>query len=151
MDQMDSGAEAALTTSLNELYATLADADPLAAPPPFVVTGARALAETFEAAGDEGRARVLLRALDEAIAAVEIASMMAEVYTRPGDAPISAADVRDDALATAYAAFAASQSAYQSLYHYRNALAARLQLDAHLLPPAVAASPAAEEPQLPAH
>jgi hypothetical protein len=151
MDQMDSSGESSLTTTLSQLYAAFADADPLAAPPSPAGMGARALAAGFEAAGDEGRAQVLLRVLDDAIAAVEVAAMLAEAYARGSGVPASAADAGGDALAATYTAFVVTQPAYQALYHYRNALAARLVLEARAIPPAVAAAPATEEPLPPAH
>ncbi len=143
----ESTAEVALTTTLAQLYAALADADPLAPAPLPVAAGAHDLAAAFAAAGEQERPRVLLRALDEAIAALEVAAALAEAQARPAAPPAASAEAADDPLAAAYAAFAASQPAYQALYHYRNALAARVRLEARQPPPAVAAPEApTEEP-----
>jgi hypothetical protein len=148
---MDSTAESALTTTLGQLYAALADADPLAAPPWPVTSGVRAVVDAFQTAESEQQARMLLRALDEAIAALEVAAALAEAHARRSAAPEVAAGGEDGPLAATYAAFAASQSTYQALYHYRNALAAHLRLERRPLPEAVAAPQPTEEPPPPEH
>lgn len=92
-----------------------------------------AVEAAFAAADAAGRGRSVLRALDEAIAALEVAQRLADAYhgvSAGGAQPTppalrGAAD--DDALGETYRAFAASQPAYQDLYHYRNALAAWLR------------------------
>lgn len=129
------------TDSLTQLRQALADADPLAAPPnpPFTAT-ADAVAAAFASAGARDRARFLLRALDDAIAAVEVAARLSDELHGAGNGSQSeepATDSGDDPLQSAYRAFAESQPAYQALYHYRNALAAALRVHTRPMPDAV--------------
>ena len=114
--------------SLAQLYQALADADPLTATPPAGATlAAEQVAGAFLSAPMMRRATYLLRSLDDAIAALEIAGRLADAYhsAPPGTQVASAPpDADADPLAATYAAFVAAQpAAFQTLYHYRNALA----------------------------
>ncbi len=114
---------------LLSLYDVLAGADPLGVVRNVdVAHGADGLLAAFEAAAPEDRGRWLLRALDEAIAAFEVAARLTDEYTGvPTTGPLTAPPTRTaDPLAEAYDDFVASQPGFQALYHYRNALAARL-------------------------
>lgn len=138
----------AFSNSMALLRQALADADPLAASAqdgPITATASE-VAAAFDAAPERERTRFLLRALDDAIAAIEISALLAEQFnsaqpelhpTAPYDSAAEQSASQENALLTAYLAFAESQPAYQALYHYRNALAARLRLDARLIPPTV--------------
>ena len=133
--------------SLAHLRQALADADPLTAPvDSAVIENAERAAALFAGASENEQARLLLRALDNAIAAVEITSHLAdELHARRHDVgaestgPGQAADERNS-LYTAYLDFAESQTQYQALYHYRNVLAAQLSEQAHAAPARVGAS-----------
>lgn len=132
--------------SLAHLRQALMDADPLTvAVDAGVMENAEHAAALFAGASEDQRARLLLRALDDAIAAVEIASHLAdELHARRHDfgaeskASEQPTDARDS-LYTAYLTFAESQTQYQALYHYRNALAAQLNEQAHGAPARVGA------------
>lgn len=143
------------------LRLALGEGDPLAAPEPLATLresdaarAAEALAAAFHAAPVERRAAYLLRALDDAIVAIDLSAQLADEFTLTPGGPLAPerrpdpADLDDhgDPLFDAYQAFAASQPTWQALYQYRNALAARLRLAARELPTAVAASPAATAP-----
>jgi hypothetical protein len=148
---MHASDETAFATSLTQLYYALADADTLVTPIPPVVAQGEALQARFLAFSGDERAHFLLRALDEAIAAIEVAAGLAETY-HGAAAPASQGGegVAEDPLASSYAAFVASQPFYQSLYHYRNALAALLRQPERKLPDAVA-QPAPPDEAPPAH
>ena len=141
---VETPSEVALAAALSQLYGALADADPLAAAPLPVADGAHDITEAFAAAEGQLRARLLLRALDEAIAGLEVAATLADAYAAPTPARPPNDHAEDwsasEPLAATYAAFIASQPAYQGLYHYRNALAAALRMEVRPLPPAVAAT-----------
>ncbi len=129
---MSTPEEATFAGGLIQLRRALAGADPFAVqdePAAFSealrqVTGALAEAPAVE------RSRYLLRALDDAIAAVEVASRLADEL----QASLSASAQTDaatqspaDALRIAYTRFAEAQPHFQALYHYRNAVADALQ------------------------
>jgi len=124
--------------SLAALRQALADADPLAASPLAVLfsTTAETVASAFAAAPEANRRRFLLRALDDAIAGIEVAARLADELhgTEDGHA---AAEGEESALQRAYRDFAESQTAYQALYQYRNVLASQLRLEARPIPTAV--------------
>jgi hypothetical protein len=130
------------TESLLQLRQALAGADPLAesAGPSDFAAAADRVAGAFAAAPAPARLRYLLRALDDAVAAVEVAARLADdLYTvNAGGDPVST-DAEIDGLRYAYSRFAESQPAYQALYHLRNAVAERLRLEQRPVPPAVAA------------
>jgi len=151
---------------LSYLRRSLSDADPLAAPLAEIsqlgdaatARDADALATIFRAAPPDTRATYLLRALDDAIVALDLSAQLADEWMltpgaplapQPRDAtgapdqpaasaqattrgepahPAAPAAAPQDPLYDAYRAFAASQPALQALYHYRNALATRLRL-----------------------
>lgn len=124
--------------SLAQLRQSLTDADPLAAPSDvsFAAT-AGAVASAFVHASAHDRARFLLRTLDDAIAAVEVAGRLADDLHGAGSGAEAApppTNTGDDPLLGAYRAFAESQPAYAALYQYRNALAASLRMDARAVP-----------------
>jgi hypothetical protein len=83
------------------------------------------VAAAFADAQGAQKGAYLLRALDDAIAALEVAARLADEYhgTARGATPPDTADP----LYSLYAEFAESQPALQALYHYRNALVARLR------------------------
>jgi hypothetical protein len=132
---------------LAALYAALADADPAAAgPAASTASAAGGVAAAFADACGAEKERYLLRALDDAIAALEVAARLADEYhgtTR--ETPPDPADP----LYSLYAEFAASQPALQALYHYRNALAARLGGITPLAVPSATPARADIEPPLP--
>ncbi len=115
------------TESLAQLRRALADADPLAAADsaPFEAAAAT-VAAAFTAAPEGERPPLLLRALDEAIAAIEIAARLADELHGPTPRP--------EALVLAYREFTASQTAYAPLYAYRNTLAGQLRVEAQPTP-----------------
>lgn len=136
-----------LHETLVQLRQSLAGADPLAAPTHAAFTAqVQSLTDTFEDAPQAERQALVLRALDEAIAAIELAARLADALnsahdntcdnsatqqsldaTHAGDQSQQTSNVAQDALFTAYRAFTESQPTYQELYHYRNALAERLR------------------------
>src|SRR5262245_25111223 len=66
---------------LAALYTALADADPVAAKPVASAAGAaEQVARSFAAAPTAEKARYLLRALDDAIAALEVAARLADAH-----------------------------------------------------------------------
>jgi hypothetical protein len=119
---------------LAALYTALADADPVAARP--AVTAADQVGEAFAKASGAEKGRYLLRALDEAIAALEVAARLADEYhgTTSGATPPDTADP----FYSLYTDFTASQPALMTLYHYRNALIAQLSGDTPHVQPAPA-------------
>lgn len=121
-----------LSEQLASLYTALAGADPLAAPDGAAgaAASAWAVAGAFADATRERQGRYLLRALDEAIAAFEVAARLADAYHGTGATTRAAPPDTSDPLYTDYAAFVAAQPQWQQLYHYRNALAARLGISA---------------------
>jgi hypothetical protein len=126
--------------SLAQLRQALADADPLAASPQAVLfsTTAETVAAAFAAAPDEARQRFLLRALDDAIAAIEVAARLADELHGPAErGPALEGEI--GALQEAYHAFTESQTTYQALYLYRNVLARQLRLEARVIPKAASA------------
>ncbi len=127
--------------SLLQLRQALAEADPFAegaVPAEFTALAGR-VAGDFGAAPAEARLRYLLRALDDAVAAIEVAARLAdELYAVDGQGAPIASDAEIDGLRYAYNRFAESQPAYQALYHLRNAVAERLRLDQRPIPPTVA-------------
>ncbi len=140
---------ATFTDSLVQLRQALADADPLAAAPEAAPVSATAetLAATFASASAGERPRLLLRALDDAIAAVEIATRLAD-NLHGADEPSAGADEgADGSLRAAYQAFTESQPAYAALYHYRNALATTLRLTMRPQPPTSQPETPTAEPQ----
>lgn len=111
---------------LASLYTALADADPLAAKPAATATSAaNEVATAFTSAQGTEKGQYLLRALDDAIAALEVAARLADEYhgVSSGATPPDTADP----LYSLYADFTASQPGLLTLYHYRNALVARLR------------------------
>src|SRR5215831_18906007 len=124
--------------SLVQLRQALADADPLAALPQAVLfsTTAETVAAAFAAAPNEVRQRFLLRALDDAIAAIEVAARLADELHGPAERG-PALEGEAGALQEAYHAFAESQTTYQPLYLYRNLLARPVGLEARPIPEAV--------------
>ncbi|MGH2486394.1 MAG: hypothetical protein ACRDHE_10305 [Ktedonobacterales bacterium] len=139
--------------SLAHLRQALADADPLTARVDGAVTdNAERAAALFTGASDYERTRLLLRALDDAIATIEIASHLAdELHARLHDVGAESAaseHLTDDraSLYTAYLAFAESQTQYQALYQYRNVLAAQLNEKAQAAPVRVGATAPETEP-----
>jgi hypothetical protein len=129
---------AAFTEGMVQLRRTLADADPFAsAPQPDEFTTAlRAVAASFTAAPEAERPRYLLRALDEAIGALEAAALLAEALLGLEAMSTGAENEQGerDALRTAYLRFRESLPAYQALYHVRNALAERERIEGQALP-----------------
>jgi hypothetical protein len=127
--------------SLAQLRQALADADLLAASPQTALfsTTAETVAAAFAAAPDEARLRFLLRALDDAIAASEVAARLADELHGPAERG-PALDGEAGALQEAYRAFAESQTTYQALYLYRNVLARQVGLEARPIPEAVTAA-----------
>jgi hypothetical protein len=124
--------------SLAALRQALADADPLAASPLAVLfsTTAETVASAFASAPEANRRRFLLRALDDAIAAIEVAARLAdELHGTEGGR--GGAEGEENALQQAYRDFARSQTTYQALYQYRNVLAAQLRLEARPIPTTV--------------
>ncbi|HST87283.1 MAG TPA: hypothetical protein VLJ14_02805, partial [Ktedonobacterales bacterium] len=124
---MQPDSPATFTESLAQLRRALADADPLAAADsaPFEAAAAT-VAAAFTAAPEGERPPLLLRALDEAIAAIEIAARLADELHGPTPRP--------EALVLAYREFTASQTAYAPLYAYRNTLAGQLRVEAQPTP-----------------
>ncbi len=136
-----------LHETIVQLRQSLAGADPLATPTHTVFTAqVQSLADTFEDAPQAERQALVLRALDEAIAAIELAARLADALNsahddtcgnstpqqsldaaQTGDQDQQTPNPAQDALFTAYRAFTESQPTYQELYHYRNALAERLR------------------------
>ena len=136
-----------LYETLVQLRQTVANSDPLALPANDPCSAhIQALTEAFEAASPAKRQSLLLRALDEAIAAIEIAARLADAMNgtptgasghTAGQQPLDVVqtgshsqqttDAAQDPLFAAYHAFAESQPTYQELYHYRNALAEQLR------------------------
>ena len=113
---------------LAALYTALADADPVAAKPvASAATAAEKVAAAFTDAQGTEKGRYLLRALDDAIAALEVAARLADEYhgTASGTTPPDTADP----LYSLYADFTAMQPNLLTLCHYRNALVARLSSD----------------------
>jgi hypothetical protein len=133
---------ATFAANLTQLRQALIDADPLAARPEAdsVAAAADALAAAFTGASAQDRDRFLLRALDDAIAGFEVAAHLADALHGPALLPDTAPASLAESLHDAYHAFAGSQPTYQALYHYRNALAAQLRLDARPIPDAVTAA-----------
>lgn len=131
--------------TLLQLRQSLAGVD-LFAPPmhdPFAAQ-TEALADTVDTIPEAERQVLLLHALNEAIAAIELAARLADkVHGTPtavydhsaaqqaldaaeaGSQIGQTSDSTEDPLLAAYRAFAESQPMYQELYHYRNALAER--------------------------
>ncbi len=136
-----------LHETLVQLRQSLAGADPLATPTHAAFTAqVQSLAGAFEDAPHAKRQVLVLRALDEAIAAIELAARLADALhsahdatcgtptpqqsldaVQTGDQDQQTPNAPQDALFTAYRAFTESQPTYQELYHYRNALAERLR------------------------
>src|SRR5579885_929503 len=80
---------------LAALYTALADADPVAArPTATAATAAEKVATAFTDAQGAEKGRYLLRALDDAIAALEVAARLADEYhgTASGTTPPDTAD-----------------------------------------------------------
>lgn len=123
--------------NLAALRQALADADPLAASPLAVLfsTTAETVASAFASAPEANRRRFLLRALDDAIAAFEVAARLADELHGAEDG--RGGEGKEDALQRAYRDFTESQTTYQALYQYRNVLAAQLRLETRPIPPAV--------------
>jgi hypothetical protein len=117
------------TENLALLRQALADADPLAAEVPATPIAGADLAAAFASATGEDRARLLLRALDEAIVALEVAARLADELHGGGTGEtVREPDATaDDPPRSAYRVFLESQPEWQTLYHYRNALAAQLR------------------------
>jgi acyl-coenzyme A thioesterase PaaI-like protein len=127
---------ATFTESLAQLRRALADADPQAAgeSAPFEAA-AEAVAAAFTAAPEGERPRLLLRALDEAIAAVEIAARLADELHGPALRPEAFEEGRQpEALTLAYREFVQSQTVYAPLYAYRNTLAGQMRTEAQPAP-----------------
>jgi hypothetical protein len=124
--------------SLAALRQALADSDPLAALPLAVLfsTTAETVASAFASAPEANRRRFLLRALDDAIAGIEVAARLADELHGTEDGR-AGAEGEESALQRAYRDFAESQTTYQALYQYRNVLAAQLRLEARPIPTAV--------------
>ncbi len=136
-----------LHETIVQLRQSLADADPLATPTHAAfIAQVQSLADTFDDASQAQRQALVLRALDEAIAAIELAARLADALhsahdntcdnaatqqsldaAHAGDQSEQTSNAAHDALFTAYRAFTESQPTYQELYHYRNALAERLR------------------------
>lgn len=142
--------------SLSHLRQALVDADPLTLVEAEPVERHAGQVETlFAGATDDERPRLLLRALDDAIASLEIAGQLAdELHARRHDlgAESDPAEPRDgerNRLLAAYLAFTESQTQYQALYQYRNVLAAQLREQTRAVPERVGApdaAPANDEP-----
>ena len=125
---MTSSSLTTFTDGLVQLRRALADADPFVATaePAAFSDALRSVAGAVASAPEPERARYLLRALDEAIAAIEVAAQLADELHEE----IEASETREaepDALHMAYTRFAESQPCYQALYHYRNAVAEGLR------------------------
>jgi hypothetical protein len=131
---MSTAALASFSDGLAHLRRTLADADPFAAhdePAAFAEALRRVTGAVAEAAPAGEQSRYLLRALDDAVAALEVAARLADelygalpVAVAPGDGATPSAA---EALRMAYTRFVESQPLYQALYHYRNAVADQLR------------------------
>ena len=128
---------AAFTEQMAQLRQAIADADPLAAGA-NALPAAQAVAGSFAGAPEAERAGLLLRALDDAIAAQEVAARLADELHRAGLTEPIRAPAEGEAdllpLRAAYQAYVESQPSYQALYQYRNALALRLRLEAQPMP-----------------
>lgn len=132
---MQPDSPATFTESLAQLRRALADADPLAAADSTPFDAAETVAAAFTAAPEGERPRLLLRALDEAIAAVEIAARLADELHGPELRPEAFEEGRQpEALTLAYREFTSSQTAYAPLYAYRNTLAGRLGVESEPTP-----------------
>jgi acyl-coenzyme A thioesterase PaaI-like protein len=126
---------ATFTESLAQLRRALADADPLAAGADAPFAAAETVAATFTAAPEGERPRLLLRALDEAIAAVEIAARLADELHGSELRPEAFEEGQQPAALTlAYREFIAAQAAYAPLYAYRNTLAGQVRVEAQPAP-----------------
>jgi acyl-coenzyme A thioesterase PaaI-like protein len=130
---------AAFMESLAQLRRALADADPLTAGESAPFEAAETVAAAFTAAPEGERPRLLLHALDEAIAAVEIAARLADELHGPELRPELRPEAFEEgrqpkALTLAYREFTASQTAYAPLYAYRNTLAGQLRVAAQPTP-----------------
>ena len=129
---------AAFTEGMAQLRRALADADPFAAAPEPAEfsTALRTIEASFMAAPEAERPSYLLRALDEAIGALEAAALLAEKLLGPAATSTGAENEEGerDALHTVYLRFRESLPAYQTLYHVRNALAERERIAAQALP-----------------
>lgn len=132
---MQSDSPATFTESLAQLRRALADADPLVAGESAPFEAAATVAAAFAAAPEGERPRLLLRALDEAIAAIEIAARLADELHGPALRPEAFEEGRQpEALTLAYREFTTSQTAYAPLYAYRNTLAGQLRVEAQPAP-----------------
>lgn len=131
--------------SLTHLRQALVDADPLTlAPEGSVETYAERVEGLFSGASDDERSRLLLRALDDAIASLEIAAQLTDElhagrhdFGAESETPEQMDDERSR-LRSAYLAFMESQTQYQALYQYRNVLAAHLREQSRAVPERVA-------------
>ena len=141
---MSTAALGGFSAGLVELRRALADADPFAAhdePAAFTEALHRVTSSVAEAPMAE-RSRYLLRALDDAIAAIEVASRLADELhgglpvVSPSVAPVDgAAPSAAEALYMAYTRFNESQPNYQALYHYRNVVADQVRAETPPTPP----------------
>jgi hypothetical protein len=132
----------AFAEQMARLRQAIADADSLAASAE-TLPAATAVGESFASAREAERARFLLRALDDAITAQEVAARLADELHGVGilEQPREPVGGETDPLLAAYQAYAESQPVYAALYLYRNALALRLRVAARPTPGAVAPSP----------
>ena len=114
---------AAFSDSLAELRREIAGADAAAEQSSVVDASATAVRIAFASATPRNQLRYLLRALDDAISALEIAGHLGEaLHGVP-----AAADSASDPLVDAYREFAESQEQLAVLYRYRNAVSASLR------------------------
>jgi len=127
------------SANLYRLRQSIAGADPLAPVDDAAFAEAAGVERHFAQAEPAVRGRLLLRALDDAISAFEVAAQLAEREHGAAESANARGDL-PEALRDAYLAFRDGQPAFQSLYHYRNALAASLH------PEAPDASAAREKP-----
>ncbi len=129
---MSTASLTSFSDGLAQLRRALADADPFAAhdEPAAFAEALRHVTDTVAEASPTEQSRYLLRALDDAIAALEVAARLADGLhgalpaAAPGD---GAAPSAAEALFMAYTRFTESQPNYQALYHYRNAVADQLR------------------------
>lgn len=129
----------ALPEILLQLRQSMAGADPFAI---SALESSAVLPAALDSLPEVQRQALLLHALDEAIGAIELAARLADALNRAAteasafplapqpldatEAVSQTSNLTEDPLFAAYHSFTESQPMYQDLYHYRNALAARL-------------------------
>jgi len=133
---------AAFTAQMAQLRLAIVEADPLAARAERL-PAAEAVASAFAGATETERLRYLLWALDDAIAAHEVAARLAGALHGAGLAETVREPVAGEAdpVRAAYQIYTESQPGYAALYHYRNTLARQLRVKTRPIPDAVEGAP----------